>query len=193
MTKTTATISLLVVWLALMAGRAGAATPFAQAGPLALRAVTLNRAVVPRYEKLELTLDLSANYDNPFDPEDVSVYADFTSPQAQRVRVNGFLNQKFTRRLDSGHEHLDAAGAPVWTVRFAPGGVGTWQARVVAHDRTGTVSRTVSFRVTPSATPRLSCGAARSNPAVFAYDNGQAVLRPRREHGLGQRTGDVFV
>ena len=187
-TKTMATISLLALWLAVTGVTANAATPFAQTGPLALRAVTLNRAAVPRYDKLELTLDLSATYDNPFDPDDVSVSADLTSPQGRTVQVNGFLNQSFTRRLDGGDEHLAPAGAPVWTIRFAPDAVGAWKARVVAHDRTGTVARDVAFRVTPSARPGF-LRRSRRNPAVFAYDNGRPFFAVGENMGWGNGPG----
>src|SRR5690349_21741889 len=104
-------------------------TPFAQHNPLALRATTPDRAEVPRYGKLELTLNLSATYQNPFDPEEVDVYALFTSPQGKTIRINGFLDQPFTRKLVAGQEQVEAAGPPVWKVRFAPDTVGTWRYR----------------------------------------------------------------
>jgi hypothetical protein len=69
------------LWLALLAlllspaGSARAATPFAQHEKLALRAAAAERKTVGQYEKVELTLDLAADYDNPFDP------AQMTSPR----------------------------------------------------------------------------------------------------------------
>lgn len=165
-----------------------AATPFAQAGPLALRAVRLNTASVPRYGKLEMRLDLSATYDNPFDPDQIAVTAAFTSPQGRTAVVNGFLNQDFARRLDSGHERVDAAGTPYWDIRFAPDAVGVWRARITAHDRTGAVTRSVSFRVTPSSSPGFE-RRSRRNPAVFAYDDGKPFFLIGENMGWGNGPG----
>ncbi|MBV9848310.1 MAG: DUF5060 domain-containing protein [Armatimonadetes bacterium] len=171
-----------------LSAQADAATPFAQAGPLALRAVRLNAASVPSFGRLEMTLDLSATYDNPFDPDQVSLYADFHSPQGRTVRVNGFLNQPFTRRLDGGYEHVTPAGRPFWCIRFAPDAVGTWRARVVVRDRTGTAARAVAFRVMPSASPGF-VRRSRRNPAVFAYDNGKPFFLVGENMGWGNGPG----
>ena len=170
------------------ATRLPAATPLAQVGPLALKSVALSHTTVPRYGNLEMTLDLTATYDNPFDPADVEVHADFTSPLGRTVRINGFLNQRFARRLDNRYEHLSSTGKPYWCIRFAPDVAGTWRARVAAHDRTGTVARATTFQVTPSTNPGF-VRRSRSNPAMFAYDDGKPFFALGENMGWGNGPG----
>src|SRR5579871_3094252 len=153
-----------------LANPEGKPTVFAQHAPLALRAASANRASLPRFGKLELTLDLAATYDNPFDPDDVDVSAEFTSPQGKTVRVNGFLFQEYTRQLVNGRdEKLEPIGKPVWKVRFAPDAVGTWRYRVQAKDRTGTVRLPEAQCTVTVGTDPGFVGRSRRNPAMFAF------------------------
>jgi hypothetical protein len=121
-------------------GCLAAVTPFAQREPLALRKATPNRTEVPQDGKFELALDLHATYDNPFDPEEVSAQALFSSPAGKTVPVDGFLYQGYTRRLENGAEALEPAGSPVWMIRFAPDAPGEWHYRVTAKDKSGTAT-----------------------------------------------------
>jgi hypothetical protein len=145
----------------------------ADASQLALRAARVNLATVPRYGKFELALDLSGAYQNPFDPDEIDVYAIFTPPSGTGVRVNGFLWQPFTRRLEGGQERLEPAGPPAWKVRFAPAIMGRWRYGVFAKDRTGNVSLPEGhFEVAPSDAPGFIRRSQR-NPSAFAYDDGR--------------------
>ena len=110
----------LVLVMAMAAELRAAPSPLAQQQPLALRSATSPTNTVPRYSRMELTLDLAATYDNPFNPNEIDVWGTFTSPKGQTIRVNGFLDQPFTRRLDQGSEQIQPAGAPAWRLRFTP-------------------------------------------------------------------------
>ncbi|MBP1684705.1 MAG: putative glycosyl hydrolase [Deltaproteobacteria bacterium] len=139
---------------------------------IALRAATPDQRSVPRYGKLELTLDLEANYTNPFDPAQIDVYAVFVSPEQQPVRVYGFLFQPFRRRIQGGAEQFDPAGPAVWKIRFAPDTVGTWHYQVFAQDRTGRATLPpAAIDVTPSAFAGFIRRSDR-NPRAFAYEDG---------------------
>jgi hypothetical protein len=118
---------------------------------LAIHSVTPSATKTPRFGKLELNIKLSATYDNPFDPEDIDVYALFKPPDGQTLRVNGFLYQEYRRRLEGGREVLEPVSPPVWKVRFAPSRVGRWSWQVFARDRNGSVkSPEARFEVTRS-------------------------------------------
>ena len=144
--------------------------------PLALRRAVANQSLVPRFSKFELVLELQAAYENPFDPGQIDVYAIFTSPGSKTVRVNGFLDQPFSRKLDGQTEKVEAAGAPVWKVRFAPDQVGGWKYQVFAKDRTGSVSLPeAGFTVASSAAPGFIRRSVK-NPRGFSWDNGQAFF-----------------
>jgi hypothetical protein len=105
---------------------------------LAVHSVTPSTTKAKRFEKLELNIALSATYDNPFDPEEIDVYAIFRSPDGTAVRVNAFLYQEHRRRLEGGREVVEPVSQPVWKVRFAPPRVGRWSYQVFAKDRNGT-------------------------------------------------------
>lgn len=152
----------------------GGAESLTRNEPLLIRAVTAEHAQVPCYGKFELTIDLSATYENPFDPDDVLVSAEFTSPKGNTVRIDGFYFQEYTRKLVDGHgEVIEPIGAPVWKIRFTPTETGTWHYQVSARDRSGTVCRpTAAFKVTRSSLPGF-IRRSTANPQVFAYENGK--------------------
>jgi hypothetical protein len=140
---------------------------------LKLRGLKLSAPQVPVYGKLELTLDLDATFDNPFDPADIDVMATFTGPQGRAVQVPGFFYQGYEWYGPGSARRLRAAGTPVWKVRFAPPQVGPWSVRVAARDRSGSVASTPA---------RFQCVAGKSagfvrrtpgNPYYLQFDNGQ--------------------
>jgi hypothetical protein len=147
-----------------------AETPYAQRSPLTLTEARPNRTRVPRCEKFELTLQLTATYDNPFDPDQIEVYAIFTAPRGRPVTLPAFLYQPFTRSIENGNEKLTPAGEPVWKIRFAPEVPGNWTYQVFARDRSGLARLPQrAFQVIPSKNPgfiRLS----RRNPRAFAFE-----------------------
>ena len=150
-----------------------APAPFSRQGKLALRSATANQAQVSRYALFELALDLQASYENPFDPEQVEVWGAFTGPQGATRRVNGFLFQPFTRRLDQGAEKIEPAGEPAWRIRFAADTEGEWRYQVFARDRTGQVSLPEkTFQVTSSTNPGF-IRRSMTSPRHFAFDNGR--------------------
>jgi hypothetical protein len=87
----------------------------------------VNATEVGLYEKFEITLDLlDAAYENPYDPDEIDVYAWFHSPGGDSVRMNGFYDN---------YQNRDA-----WKIRFAASQTGTWQYRIYAADLDGTGS-----------------------------------------------------
>ena len=144
---------------------------FAQNKPLSLSSIVPNAQSIPRYGKLELTLNLTATYVNPFDPDQIDVEARFTSPSGGDVKVAGFLYQPYTSaRSPSGDEKMTAAGPPYWMVRFAPSVVGVWHYKVTAKDASGIIkSKQLDFKVTASANPGY-VKVSRKNPRAFAFD-----------------------
>ncbi|HEX2949987.1 MAG TPA: DUF5060 domain-containing protein, partial [Armatimonadota bacterium] len=165
----------LVLVLLLFQG-AFASSPYSSDKPLAIKSITAERSIVPQYERFELTVNLSASYANPFDPDDVLLSADFTSPRGQHRRIDGFLFRSYTRSLVNGREVFSPAGDPTWKIRFTPDVAGVWQYQVSARDRSGTVRESVkTFRVTSSALPGFIRRSTK-NSTLFAYDNGTPFI-----------------
>lgn len=82
------------------------------------------RAISPRPsrgKRYELNFDLSRWYENPFDPDQVRVDAEFTAPSGRKFTIPAFYYQDFARRrLADGSEACDARGKAHWKARFRP-------------------------------------------------------------------------
>ncbi len=92
---------------------------------------------VGKYEKLELAIDLDAPCANPYDPDEVSLEATFTSPSNASWQVYGFYMEE------------DTVGK--WKIRFAPNELGTWdyQVKITTYGETD-ISATDNFTCTQS-------------------------------------------
>ncbi len=104
--------------------------------PLKLNSVKPSTKSLRCYETLEVKVDLDATYDNPFDPEQISIEAEIVSPSGKRLLVPGFFAQDFervTKAMGQGaREVLRKVGEPYFAVRFTPTEVGIYRYRIVA-------------------------------------------------------------
>lgn len=129
----------------------------AVAEPPAVLLVRPRTESVGVYEKLELVIELKAEFSNPFDPEEIDLQVEFTSPSGTTRRVWGFFNPT---TADS-----------VWMARFAPTEAGAWKYVVHVRDEHGTASgEPGSFTVTPSA--HHGFVKIASNSRYLQYDDG---------------------
>jgi hypothetical protein len=118
MVRAPAALLSLVSWIPLAttaiaspptAGVEPIATPCAQHGALEIRGVKLSAASAPRFSRLEMTVDLSATYANPFDSDDVALDTHVTGP-------NGRLYSFWVSPDASGASYgYVAAGGPGFT------------------------------------------------------------------------------
>ena len=147
------------------------ATTYATQLPLAIQHATPNRTELACYQLFELSLALTATFDNPFDPNDVDVYALFKGPNNKTIRVNGFYTRNFKRDLRNENEHIASEGDPFWQIRFAPPAEGTWHYQVFARDRSGETSLPeCSFSVKGASRPGyIRCDT--KSPNLFAPEN----------------------
>jgi hypothetical protein len=146
-------------------------------------AVTASADTIGRYEKLELTVDLTASYSNPFDPEDIDLWAVFASPTSEEWSANGFW---------------DGAN---WKARFAAADTGWWGYTVYVDDGTGQDSSGSEdffcrssphrgwLRISPDdghflqhddGTPFFGIGQCR----CWTLDDVPAIFDDMREHGM---------
>jgi len=148
-------------------------------GKLAIESVEPSATRIGRFEKLELTLRLTATYANPFDPEQVEVTAQFTAPDGVQVKVAGFFYQPYRvmgEEKETTAPLLEAAGAPLWKVRFTPTEVGTYHCRVTARDRSGCVESEPMKLETVASERR---GFVRVSPRAqrrFEFDDGTPFI-----------------
>jgi len=149
------------------------------AAPLRLRRVRPDRRVVRRYAPVEFALDLSASYDNPFDPDQIAVEATFELPGGREECVPGFYWEGFRAEYEGGEELLSRAGAAGWKVRYTPREVGAYSVTVRARDTSGEVEcGPVTFRCVESDAPGfVRVGEAHEGgPRYLRLDGGETLF-----------------
>ena len=100
----------------------------------AILSVSLDRSELPRYESLEMTIALQAEFSNPYDARQVSLDGIFTAPDGTAMSIPGFW---------------DGEGA--WRMRFTPSQEGEWQYALTVSDRRGaSLPEQGTLTVTPS-------------------------------------------
>ncbi|MGV3614331.1 MAG: DUF5060 domain-containing protein [Fimbriimonas sp.] len=135
----------------LAAPQAPVATPYAQRARHEIRRVTPAATEVPRYEMLEVDVDLTGTFDNPFDPADVALEALVAPPNGEEYVVPGYFDRPYARREENGEEKLEPAGPPRWRIRLAPLVEGRHRVTVRLRDRTGNaVPQEFTFEATPA-------------------------------------------
>ena len=147
---------------------------------------------VPRFGLFELTLTVQADYANPFDPDQVSVEAAFSTPSGKRESVWGFYYQGYTRRKGlpppqpgpqpknptpaKVTEMLDPDGSPVWKVRYCPREIGAHAYVVTVTDHNGRSSGIEgSFDCSPSKSPGM-IHVSKTDPRYFQLDTGPSYF-----------------
>lgn len=121
---------------------------------------------IEQFAPADFTVCVDRAYDNPFDPDEIAIDAEFVSPDNRRVSVPAFWWAPPTGQ----------PGEPGFRVRFAPPAAGKWTMTVTARDRGGERrSEPVSLEVKPGA----SRGFVRRSPdsrQYFQRDDGSAYF-----------------
>ena len=90
-----------------------------------LEIISENADPVGTYEKFEVVVSMpDATYGNPYNTEEIDLYAWFYSPDGDSVKMNGFYD--------------NYQGRDEWKIRFAANQEGTWDYHVYATDTDGT-------------------------------------------------------
>ncbi len=118
-----------------------------------------NTSTVKKYEKFELRLELkNVGIENPYDPEDIDVYAFFTSPSGKKTKINGFYD--------------DYEGADKWKIRFSPNETGEYKYQVFVRDAGGMGESSIAkFTATESGHHGWIKPSVK-NPHYFMHDDG---------------------
>ncbi|NDJ87257.1 MAG: DUF5060 domain-containing protein [Chloroflexi bacterium] len=133
---------------------------------------------IGQYERFETVFPVRADYENPYNPDEIRVAATFTAPSGTRFEVPGFYMQPYEddcRDDTCFAESLVPVGDGEWRVRFSPPETGDWTYRIVAivnGDERDV--RTGSFKVVASSNPGFIRIAA--NQRYFEFDNGTAYF-----------------
>lgn len=155
--------ALLCLPLAAFASEDGAP---AMARPLRLLSVAADRDSAPVFDRVTLSVQLEAAYDNPFDSAQIRLDARVIPPEGDPWVVPGFMYRPYARSLDDDKERIDLAGPPEWQVRLSFPAPGRYEVVVSAADATGTVS---SEPLALTATAADRAGMIRRHPRDHRY------------------------
>lgn len=119
----------------------------------------VNSTQVKKYEKFEILLELTnVDYENPFDPEEIDLYAIFKSPAGKEIRINGFYDN---------YEDADQ-----WKIRFSPNETGTYSYLVFIENNGGKGESGVKTFEAIGSNHKGWIRQSEVNPRYFAHDDG---------------------
>ncbi|MCK4748479.1 MAG: DUF5060 domain-containing protein, partial [Bacteroidales bacterium] len=123
--------------------------------------VSENANPVATYEKYELVISMpDATYDNPYNPEEIDLYAWFYSPGGDSVKMNGFYDNYL--------------GRDQWKIRFAANQVGSWEYQVFASDMDGTGKTGKQSFSAVESTNKGWLHISPDNPNYLVHDDGSS-------------------
>lgn len=81
------------------------------------------------WQRFEATIDAPLTSNNPFDPAQADLTAEFVAPSGETLRTPAFVTRDYTRALSDGYESITPQGELYWKVRFTPTEAGAWRWR----------------------------------------------------------------
>jgi uncharacterized protein DUF5060 len=145
---------------------------------LAQRSIQIQSAQsqVKKFEKLEFTIRLDEQYDNPYDPQQVDLQLILKTPSGKQLSTPAFFLQDFEwqktgqRRGRANWYYPQDVGH--WRARFAPTETGRYEVQARLQDKKGTVeSPIVRFTCTPSQRKGFIRTSSK-DPRFMEYDDG---------------------
>lgn len=119
----------------------------------------VNSTSVKKYEKFELNLELkNVGIDNPFNPADIDVYANFTTPSGKTIKINAFYDNYLN--------------ADKWKIRFSPNETGAYKYQVFVQDEGGIGQTEMAGFEAIESEHHGWIKPAKNNPHYFQNDDG---------------------
>ncbi len=145
----------------------------ATAGPLAIHSFACITDDPSVGRTCELSADLGATWDDPFDPGDIAVTARVQTP-SRSYDLPAFYHVPFERRTGDDTDEVAAGGQADWRVRFLPTEPGEHGVSLTVRDRSGEVEGgPLSVNVAP-ADWRGLLRVSERNRLALAWDSGEA-------------------
>lgn len=143
--------------------------------PPEIHGVEILTPTVEQYGKFEASVDLTADFDNPYDYEEISVTATFSSPGGEMTTVDGFYMVDYS--LNTSNGNLSALGTNGFRVRFSPDEIGNWSFTVSVSDSTGmATSDEVTFQCTDISTSSNHGFIRAGQTNYLGFDDGEQYI-----------------
>lgn len=136
--------------------------------------ITKNPDTVKKYDMIEFTFTLSVVFTNPYDPNQVSIEANFTSPSGKKTTSYGFYFEPY-KIISSGTDLTFAAnGSPSWKIRFTPLEEGNYTGIVkVSSTAANATAALPNFHVDPADINNPGFVKVSNSGKYLRFDNGQ--------------------
>ena len=158
---------------------------------LSIHNVAANASKIAQFQALEVTINLSATYNNPFDAGDINLEGHFISPQGEQVIVSGFFYQDYIRDRVGNTERLTLQGNPSFKVRFSSMEKGEWKYYITVRDRTGEVkSDTQVFEIAEGTNPGYIRQSKQNN--YLEFDSGKPFFAVGESIGWANRNSQTY-
>ncbi len=165
--------------------------------PLAITGFRPAAAKVPRFAKFELAFDVNRSFANSFDPNVVTVDAEFTDPKGRKFVVAGFYNQDFVRvdrvtPMSMTEKEKRRVIVKNWRLLedFVPTGAGCWKVRFTP-DTPGKYTYVLKVVGRTGARPETLTTKPRSFTCVRSSNRGYVRVAKDRRH-FEFSTGESF-
>lgn len=147
---------------------------------LAIKEVKLSADQVPRCSILELDINISGTYYDYFDPSNMNIEVQFTSPSGRKINVPAFIYQGFKAEYEGDLELLARDGNLTWKVRFSPTEIGDYSFIINAKDeKIRAKSEERKFTCIDSTSKgfvKISNPPEKGAPIYFLLDNGETLF-----------------
>jgi len=150
---------LLIVFLFFLTGCSQKNKRYPQGVKPEVTIAGINTGTVKKYEKFEVIPELkNVKIENPYDPADIDVYAMFTSPLGENIKINGFFD--------------NYNGADKWKIRFSPRETGEYIYRIYVKDGSQTCESQAGAFTAVESEHHGWIKPSEKNPHYFTHDDG---------------------
>jgi hypothetical protein len=94
-----------------------------------IKSITAVKERVNKYKKFEADISFSGTYQYPYNPKDIALDAEFTSPSGKKYNIPGFLYDAKVNGIKLENTQ--------WKIRFTPNETGEWSYKVVVKNHKG--------------------------------------------------------
>ena len=143
-----------------------------QAQKPVFNSVTPNATSIAKYDKFELTIDLTASYTNPYNYDDISTRCIFSAPSGRKDTVDGFYMENYSLNATTGA--LTDLGTHNFKVRYTPNETGNWSYILSATNNDGTTKQNAAtFQCTASSAHGFI---KKNNTNYLSFDDGTQYI-----------------
>jgi hypothetical protein len=123
----------------------------------------VNSTQVKKYEKFEILPEIkNVDYENPYNPEEIDLYAIFQAPSGKEIRINGFYD--------------NYEDANQWKIRFSPNETGMYKYQVFVENNSKTGKADSQNFEAVNSDHSGWIRQSEVNPRYFAHDDGSTYF-----------------